>query len=347
MTFSRTVPAKIYGGGRSARPRRVVSLALDGACRHTLDDVLLAENVDDDDGQDGQDDAGHHGTHLHAAKAAAEVLDQNGDGHVFCAVQHQIRQQVVVPHPHGFQYADADKCRLQHGHYHQKEGAERAAAVDHGGLLDLQRDGFHEAGEHEHRQSCAEAKIDNADVEGGVQLRFIRQICQGEHEHLEGHHHGEHEQEVAELRGPRLHAGDKPRAHGAANQDQHHRGDGDNKAVEEGGKKALGMDCVGIITQPGKALGGRQLKSGVGGNGGVLFEGVDEHHHHGVDPRKTEDRQDHRPEGVDGLRAFFHHCCTSLERVNFSCRLEMAMTRMQNSTAFACPIPFHMGPERA
>ena len=107
------------------------------------------------------------------------------------------------------------------------------------------------------------------------------------------------------------------------------------------------MDCVGIITQPGKAVGGRQLKSGVGGNGGVLFEGVDEHHHHGVDPRKTEDRQDHRPDGVDGLRAFFHHCCTSLERVNFSCRLEMAMTRMQNSTAFACPIPFHMGPERA
>ena len=34
----------LYGGGRSARPRRVVSLALDGAGSHTLDDVLLAED---------------------------------------------------------------------------------------------------------------------------------------------------------------------------------------------------------------------------------------------------------------------------------------------------------------
>ena len=48
------------------------SLTLDSACNNTLDDVFLAGHVQDDDGDDGNDDAGHHGSQLHTAVAAAE-----------------------------------------------------------------------------------------------------------------------------------------------------------------------------------------------------------------------------------------------------------------------------------
>ena len=84
------------------------SLALDSTCHNALDDVLLAGHIQDDDGDDGNDDAGHHGGQLHTTVATTEVLDGHGDGAVLLDVQNQGGQQVVVPHPHGFQNGGGD-----------------------------------------------------------------------------------------------------------------------------------------------------------------------------------------------------------------------------------------------
>ena len=59
------------------------------------------------------------------------------------------------------------------------------------------------------------------------------------------------------------------------------------------------------------------------------------HHHDRIDPRKAQNSQHSCPDAVNGTTAFLHYCCTSLDLVSFSCRLEMAITRMQNSTALA------------
>ena len=44
---------------------------------------------------------------------------------------------------------------------------------------------------------------------------------------------------------------------------------------------------------------------------------------------------------------FFHYCCTSLDWVSFCWSTASTTTNRQNTTAFAWPMPFHWGPERA
>ena len=344
---------------------KVGLLALHGAGDHALDDVALAQEIDNDDGQYCQDDAGHHGAHLHGAVAAPEVLDQNGDGHITLgAVQHQVGQQVVVPYPHGLQDTHGDQGGFEDRHDHQEEGPHRAAAVDHGGLLDLQGNGLHKAAEHEHCQPCAEAQVDDADGKGGVHRQegdlrggfghgnaqgvgqvpqgkggadLVSSGAEGEHQHLEGHYHGENKEVVAGLAPPGVHTGDEPGAHGAEDEDQRHRGDRDEKGVAEGGQEPLGVDGVDIVFKAGKGIAVGQLESGGGGDGGLLFQRVEEDHQHRIDPGQTQDCQYSGENGVGNLGGFTHYCCTSLERVARSWIREMAMTSRQKSTALAWP----------
>ena len=58
---------------------------------------------------------------------------------------------------------------------------------------------------------------------------LICSLRQGEHDHLEGHDHGEHDQQVHELAQLVVHAGEVPAGHGAAQQDQEHTGNGDRR----------------------------------------------------------------------------------------------------------------------
>ena len=62
-------------------------LPLHGAGDDAFDNVFLPRKIDYDDGEDGEHDAGHHGAHLDPAVAAAEVLDEHGDGLVLVYVQ--------------------------------------------------------------------------------------------------------------------------------------------------------------------------------------------------------------------------------------------------------------------
>ena len=67
------------------------NLALHRAGSDALDDVLLAEQVDNDDGQNGHHDDRHGRAQIHGAIATLQVLDVDGDGAVLGDVQNQMR----------------------------------------------------------------------------------------------------------------------------------------------------------------------------------------------------------------------------------------------------------------
>ena len=76
----------------------VVISALDAAQRHTADDELGEQQVDDDHRQDGD---GHHHVHLAHIEleevCAAQLCNEDGQGLFVGAVQHQSGDEVVVP----------------------------------------------------------------------------------------------------------------------------------------------------------------------------------------------------------------------------------------------------------
>ena len=272
--------------------------------------MLLAQKVENDDRQDAQHDQGHGGAHINGAVAALQVLDVDGDRHIQVAVQYQIRQQEVVPDPHDLQNAHGDQSGLQHGQHYHEEGAQGAAAVDGGGLFDLDGDGLHKAHEHKDRKPGAEPQVDDGNGPGGVQadllqaageevvvrdLNAVRRAGQSEHDHLEGHHHGEYTQVVDHLAEETAHPGDVPGRHGAADQDQGRGGQGHEKAVEHRFGKGIvaeghALDVV-LKAHEGLAVGQGE---GVHIHGAVAFEGVDEHQHHGHDVDDADDGERHR-----------------------------------------------------
>ena len=321
-------------------------LTLDSAGNDALNDVFLAGDVEQDDGDDGDDDAGHHGGQLHAAVTAAEILDGHGDGAVLLDVQHQSGQQVVVPDPHRFQNGGGDHGRLQDGEDDLEEDLDGVAAVDHGSLFDLNGDALHEAGEHEHGQTGTEAEVDDADVPGGVQLEGIGRLGQGEHDHLEGDDHREDDEQVHELAQLVVHAGQVPARHRAAEQDEHHTGQSDQQAVAQAGEEVHLEDAVGVVLQADKGLLGGQCEDGGGGEGAFLLQTVDEDQGDGVDPQQAEQGHYNGERIVPHMFTFDHYCCTSLERVKWSWIMEMTTTMRKKITAFAWPMPFHCAPER-
>src|SRR5699024_448669 len=148
-----------------------------------------------------------------------EHLNQHGDGLVLVDVQDQGGQQVVVPDPHGLQNGHGDHGGAQQGEYDVEVGLQGIAPVDHGGLLHVDGHAAHEPAEHEYRQPRAEAQVDHPQGPGGVQVQGVRHGGEGEHDHLEGDHHGEGAQQVQHLGDLVVDPGDVPGEHGAADED--------------------------------------------------------------------------------------------------------------------------------
>ena len=273
------------------------------------------------------------------AVAALQVLDVDGDGLVLGAVQHQVGQEVVIPHPHDLQHAHGDEDGLEHGEHHREERAHWPAAVDGGGLLDGQRHALDKAREHEYRQPCAKSQVDHRNGPGGVQVQHVGRLGQREHDHLEGHDHGEHAQIVHHAGEHIIHAGNIPRGHRRADQNQRGRQDGDDKAVGDGVDEGIfAHGHAGLVVGPAHEAFGVGQGEGVGVDGGVALEGVEEHDHDGHHVR---DADEHKQHGQDVLADAFtpHYCCTSLLWVARSWMSAMAATRMKNSTALAWPMP--------
>ena len=132
-----------------------------------------------------------------------------------------------------------------------------------------------------------------------------------------------------------VHAGEVPTGHGAAQQDQRHTGNGDDKAVAKAGKEAHLGDTVNVVAQARKGLGGGQLEHGGGGKGALDLQAVQQDQHDGVDPQQTQQRHDDGEDVIPHFFLFRHYCCTSLERVKWSWIREMTTTIRKNTTAFA------------
>ena len=282
----------------------------------------------------------------------------DGNGLVLGAVEHEIGEQIVVPHPHDLENADGDHRRPQHREHDGEIGAQRTAAVDGGGLLDLQRDGLHEAHEHEDGKPRAEAEIDDGNGPGRVErdlfetaarkvkvgyLHAVGGLGEGEHDHLERHDHGKDAEVIDAAAELAVHAGDVPRGHRGAQQYQRRGDKRDEKAVKRGlpeGIVAEG-DALDVVRPAGKALGGGQGK-GLGLDIGVELEGVDYHSQHRQDVEDADEGQHDRKNGLAaafGGKGTVHYCCTSFLRVARSWIKPMAATSRKNKTALACAVP--------
>ena len=151
----------------------------------------------------------------------------DGDGQVLRAVEHEIGQQIVVPHPHDLENADRDHRGPQHRQHDGEVRAQRAAAVDGGRLLNFKRDGFDKADEHENRKPRAKAEVDDGDGPGGIELEGIGRLRQCEHHHLERHDHRKDAEIIDHAAEFAVHTRDVPRGHRRAEQNQRGRDDGD------------------------------------------------------------------------------------------------------------------------
>ena len=190
-------------------------------------------------------------------------------------------------------------------------------------------------------------EVDDADVPRGVQIELVSGLGQGEHDHLEGHDHGEHDQQIHELAQLVVHAGKVPAGHGAAQQDEGHAGHGDDEAVAKAGQKAHLGDAVDVVAKAREGLSRRQLEDGGSGEGAFYFQAVQQDQDDGVDPQQTQQRHDDGEDVIPHFFLFRHYCCTSLDWVSFCWSTASTTTNRQNTTAFAWPMPFHWGPERA
>ena len=135
---------------------------------------------------------------------------------------HQIRQQIVVPDPHGIQNGYGDGCGLQDRHYDTEEGLQRVASVDHGCLFDVQWNRFDESTEHEHGQAGTKSQIQQHHSGRVVQVGHISQLGHSEHYHLERHDHGKYEHVIQHIGHAGFHSGQIVRSHGSEQNDRCH-----------------------------------------------------------------------------------------------------------------------------
>ena len=249
-------------------------------------------------------------------------------------------QKILAITMNDLQDADRDQRRLEHRQDDEEERAHRAAAVDGSGFLNFQRNGFYKAAEHEHRETRAEAEINDRDRPRGIETEPVRRAGEREHDHLERDDHGEHAEIIYDLAEEAPDAGNIPRGHGRAHENERRGGERDEKAVAHGLQKRVVAEghALDIVLEADKAVRVREGKR-LRVDGGVALEGVhqnDEDRHNVSDADHREDDRQHH------FAAFFslsHYCCTSFLRVAWSCRRPIAATRMKNTTAFAWPTP--------
>ena len=177
-------------------------------------------------------------------------------------------------------------------------------------------------------------------------MERVRHVGEREHDHLEGHDHGEGAQAVEQLGEAGVDAGDVPGEHAAEYQYREDARHGYQHAVKEAGEEALLVYRVLVVHEAGEGLGGGQLEGRRGAYRGRLLERNHKGHEDGVHPEHADNCHYHAPETVRAFSCLCHYCCTSFLRVARSWMKDMATTIRQKMTAFAWPMPFHWTPER-
>ena len=174
-------------------------------------------------------------------------------------------------------------------------------------------------------------------------MQQVGHLAHGEHHHLEGDNHGEHQAVVHAAGKLVLHPGNKPGQHTAHQKDARHRGHGNPQGVAKGLEELNLGDAGDVVCQTDEGgivgIGGGQAE-GLCGDEQPPLEGIHQHHCNGkqhVDCRQHQKGKD-KPLGI--LVLLNHaHCSTSLLRVILSCSRAMVATIMVKTTALACPTP--------
>ena len=290
-----------------------MNLPLDRPRDHAVDDVPLQEHEHDHRGQYGQHHGGQGVVPLGVQRADEVVGGQHqrlgGRG----AVHHQQRQQEVVPDPHHVQHHHGGGDGLEQREDDPQVGLEGGGPVDHGALVDLGGDGFHEVEVDERGHRYAEAPVLYAQAPGGaVQVDDVHELQQGDHDGLEGDQHRGDDEGVQRLGHPGLAAVQYVGRHGRERHDARDADQRDDHVVEEQAEVFHLLDDIGIV-RPLQVAGQRQHV------GQDLLEGLQRIAHHQENRVDVQARQQHdhdQEQGVGGDAPtrglnLVHHCCTS------------------------------------
>ncbi len=193
------------------------------------------------------------------------------------SAENKIRQQIVVPYPHGIQYGNG-YCRgfEYRKHYHEKF-LDGIAAVYFGGFFKLQRNAFHKAAEHENRQPRAESQIYKDYSHGIVKLQLCYHKCHGIHYHLKRHYHAEQKGVVKQSADRRLYADKIPCRHRSEQRKDKHRQYRDEKGSAESARYARAFYAADIVFKACKGLLCGKLE-GTSHNAELCLERVQEHY---------------------------------------------------------------------
>jgi len=215
---------------------------LDGSFGHTLDDVLLGNQEEDQDRDDRQQRGSqNHVPLLDIGTDEVGYRQRYGLDGVALA-ENQQRQQEVVPDPDAVQDGDGDGDRLQHRQDDPVEDLDLGAAVNGGRLLDLIRNALDEAAVHEHAHREAEADIGEDRARIAAQQRESEQRNRHDvahllepgdqriHDDLERHDHHRDEAVIDEVGELGLVADDDPGRHGREQNDEDQAAEGDDQA---------------------------------------------------------------------------------------------------------------------
>ena len=295
----------------------VVISALDAAQRHTADDELGEQQVDDDHRQDGD---GYHHVHLAHIEleevCAAQLCNEDGQGLFVGAVQHQSGDEVVVPAGHEGEDGLHGKGRLHDGQHDLIKGIELACTVDAGGLHDLHGQGSVQIllHEEEHRGRCDAGK-DQRD-KAVFQAHFGDELQKAQSRHLRGHGHDEQDDGKGGFFEPEIVGVDAVSRQGREIHAEGCRAGRDDQAVADAGAhRDIGV-CQHVPEVGDEGLARQQreslldLKMGAGG--------VDHQH---IEEEQTQKADEHQHQIAPG--AACRQCCFFRLRFRSACHIHL------------------------
>ena len=94
--------------------------------------MLLASEVEDNDRNNAEYNKCHDSTNIRLTVAALQILNMNRNRFIQILIKNQVRQQIVIPYPHGLQNSDLNKGGFHYGQNNTEEGSNRTCAVNAG-----------------------------------------------------------------------------------------------------------------------------------------------------------------------------------------------------------------------
>ena len=180
----------------------------------------------------------------------AEHADHHGQRSLFLGLQEQAGQQIVIPRAHGHKDQQRHHDGRQHGQDDIEEQPYASAAVDHGSLIDLHRDGIQEAAHQKYREGHIETGGDVYDRDqavGKAQPGRI-ELDQRDHECLKRSAHGGDHEIIEEGDEFAFNTADHVSRHGAKDGHQHANADREHKGICQCRKEVSGQTDISDIS---------------------------------------------------------------------------------------------------